>query len=119
MSEQVAEISAAEWDEKVLRAAAPVVVVDFYSTECPPCEALAPRLEQVAAEYAGRVAVYKLFRQGNREKAVELGVLGSPTLVFFQGGEEAGGRLTGTIRPADIRRQLDALLAAAPSPASP
>lgn len=118
MSQHVAEIGAAEWDEKVTRAAAPVVVVDFYSSECPPCEALAPRLEQVAAEYQGRVAVYKLFRQGNREKAVELGVLGSPTLVFFQGGEEAGGRLTGAIRPADIRRQLDALLAS-PAPASP
>jgi len=115
MSEHVVEITAADWDEKVARAAGPVVV-DFYSSECPPCEALAPRLEQVAGEYAGRVRVYKLFRQGNREKAVELGVLGSPTLVFFQGGEEVGGRLTGgAIRPADLRRQLDQLLAAPPA----
>jgi len=114
MSQHVPEITAAEWEEKVSRAAVPVVV-DFFSTECPPCEALAPRLEQVAGQYAGRVQVYKMFRQGNREKALELGVLGSPTLVFFQGGEEVGGRMTGgAIRPADLRRQLDQLLAAAP-----
>jgi len=117
MSQHVTEISAADWEEKVLRATVPVVV-DFFSSECPPCEALAPRLEQVAEAYAGRVRVYKVFRQGNRDLAVELGVLGSPTLVFFQDGEEAGGRLTGTIRPADIRRQLDALLPPSP-PASP
>jgi len=112
VSEQVIEIQAADWEEQVLRAPGPVVV-DFYSTECPPCEALAPRLEAVAAQYAGRVRVYKVFRQGNRELATGLGVLGSPTLVFFLGGEEAGVRMTGgAIRPGDIRRQLDALLAA-------
>jgi thiol-disulfide isomerase/thioredoxin len=91
------------------------VVLDFFSTECPPCEALAPRLEALAAQYAGRVHVYKVFRQGNRELAAELGVLGSPTLVFFKDGEEAGGRMTGgAIRPADLRRQLDELLAPLP-----
>ena len=117
MSQHVVEIQAADWEEKVLRAAGPVVV-DFYSSECPPCEALAPRLEAVAAEYAGRAAVYKIFRQGNRELAVSLGVLGSPTLVFFLGGEEAGARMTGgAIRPADLRRQLDALLSEAGQPA--
>lgn len=118
MSEHVTEIQASEWAEKVLGAAQPVVV-DFFSTECPPCEALAPRLEKVAAEYAGRVRVYKMYRQGNREVAAELGVLGSPTLVFFQGGEEAGVRMTGgAIRPADLRRQLDDLLGA-PVPVAP
>jgi len=113
MSQHVDEITTAEWEEKVTGAVGPVVV-DFFSTECPPCEALAPRLEQVAAQYAGRVHVYKMFRQGNRDKAAELGVMGSPTLVFFQGGEEVGGRMTGgAIRPADIRRQLDQLLGVA------
>jgi thiol-disulfide isomerase/thioredoxin len=100
--------------------AAEAVVVDFFSTECPPCEALAPRLEAVAAQYAGRVRVYKVFRQGNRELATDLGVLGSPTLVFFRGGEEVGSRMTGgAIRPADLKRQLDELLARAPQPATP
>ena len=112
MSEHVTEIQASDWAEKVLASTQPVVV-DFFSTECPPCEALAPRLEKVAADYAGRVRVYKLFRQGNRELAAELGVLGSPTLVFFKGGEESGVRMTGgAIRPADLRRQLDELLGA-------
>ena len=115
MSQNVTEIQAAEWATKVLASREPVVV-DFFSTECPPCEALAPRLEAVAASYAGRVHVYKVFRQGNRELAAEdLGVLGSPTLVFFKGGEEAGVRMTGgAIRPADVRRQLNELLGAAP-----
>lgn len=112
MSEHVTEIQASDWAEKVLAATQPVVV-DFFSTECPPCEALAPRLEKVASDYAGRVRVYKLFRQGNRELASELGVLGSPTLVFFKDGAEAGVRMTGgAIRPADLKRQLDELLGA-------
>ena len=72
MSEHVTEIQASDWAEKGLASTQPVVV-DFFSTECPPCEALAPRLEKVAADYAGRVRVYKLFRQGNRELAAELG----------------------------------------------
>jgi thiol-disulfide isomerase/thioredoxin len=94
MSALVKEISAAEFEAEVLAAPVPVVL-DFFSTECPPCEALAPKFDAVAEQLGGRVRFLKIFRQGNRELAVKLGVTGSPTLLFFRGGREVGARMTG------------------------
>ncbi len=78
MSEHVKEITAAEFDREVRHAGQPVVL-DFFSTECPPCEALAPKYEAVADQFAGQVRFLKIFRQGNRDLAQQLGVTGSPT----------------------------------------
>jgi thiol-disulfide isomerase/thioredoxin len=106
----VKEIQADDWQREVLEAREPVVV-DFYSSECPPCEALAPRLEAAAAELAGRARFVKVFRQGNRELAAGLGVLGSPTLLFYRGGVEAAPRHTGgQIGRGAIVKAVEALL---------
>ena len=99
MGASVKEIAAAHFEAEVLAAGLPVVL-DFFSTECPPCEALAPKLEVVAEQFTGRVRFLKIFRQGNRELAAKLGVTGSPTLLFFKGGREVGARMTGE----DIKR---------------
>ena len=110
MSEHVKEINAAEYETEVLRSREPVVL-DFYSTECPPCEALAPKFESVAEQYAGRARFVKIFRQGNRELATKLGVTGSPTLVFFKAGMEVGERMTGEeIKKTAIKTQLESML---------
>jgi thiol-disulfide isomerase/thioredoxin len=99
MSALVKEISASQFEAEVISAPAPVVL-DFFSTECPPCEALAPKFEAVAEQFAGRVRFLKIFRQGNRELATRLGVTGSPTLLFFKEGREVGARMSGE----DIKR---------------
>src|SRR5690242_4472216 len=99
MSAFVKEITASEFEAEVLAAREPIVL-DFFSTECPPCEALAPKFEAVADQLAGRVRFLKIFRQGNRELAATLGVSGSPTLLFFAGGREVGARMSGE----DIKR---------------
>jgi thiol-disulfide isomerase/thioredoxin len=114
MSDHVTEISAADFEAKVLQAGQPVVL-DFFSTECPPCEALAPKFEAVAEQFAGRARFYKMFRQGNRELAQQLGVTGSPTLVFFdRTGQEQGTRLGGEeIKRTAIKAQVEALLGGA------
>ena len=110
MSDHVKEITAQDYDREVLGAAGPVVL-DFYSTECPPCEALAPKYESVAEVYAGRARFLKIFRQGNRELATRLGVSGSPTLLFFKGGREVGERMTGEeIKKTALKAQVEALL---------
>ena len=72
MSDHVKEITAADFEREVLGAGQPVVL-DFFSTECPPCEALAPKFEAVAEQFAGRVRFLKVFRQGNRELAQQAG----------------------------------------------
>ena len=112
MSDHVKEITAAEFEREVQRAGQPVVL-DFFSTECPPCEALAPKFEAVAEQYAGKVRFLKVFRQGNRELAEKLGVTGSPTLIFFnRDGQELGERLGGEdIKRTAIKAQVEQLLA--------
>jgi thiol-disulfide isomerase/thioredoxin len=110
MSDHVIEIDAGRYEAEVVRSDLPVVL-DFYSTECPPCEALAPKFESVAEAYAGKARFLKVFRQGNRELAQKLGVTGSPTLVFFKGGAEVGERMSGEeIKKTAIKAQVEALL---------
>ncbi|HEX9308865.1 MAG TPA: thioredoxin family protein [Anaeromyxobacter sp.] len=110
MSDHVKEITQQDYEREVLAAADPVVL-DFYSTECPPCEALAPKLEAVAEAFAGKARFLKIFRQGNRELAARLGVTGSPTLVFFRAGREVGERMTGEeIKRTALKAGVEALL---------
>ncbi len=110
MSEQVREIGAAEFESLVVDASGPVVL-DFFSTECPPCEALAPKFESVAEAYAGRAQFYKIYRQGHREVAARLGVTGSPTVLFLLPGlQEVGERLSGEIKKTELKAAVEKLL---------
>lgn len=86
-----------------------IVVVDFYSTECPPCERLAPVYERLAKQY-GMVRFVKIFRQEHRELAKSYDVLGSPTVLFFCHGELQPDRLTGEIDEQEFRARLEAML---------
>ncbi len=86
------------------------VVLDFYSTECPPCEALAPKFESLGELYGEDIHFVKMYRQGNRELAQRLGVMSSPTLLFFKSGKQVGEVLRGGIRRSEIMRNLDQML---------
>ncbi len=103
-------IESGQFEAEVLGADAPVIL-DFFSTECPPCEALAPKFEAMADKFGGQVRFLKIFRQGNRELATRLSVTSSPTLLFFKGGKEVGERLTGDIQRSAIKSAVEALLA--------
>jgi thioredoxin reductase (NADPH) len=103
-------INSSEFEAEVLKSGK--VVLDFYSTECPPCEALASKFEDLSLLYGKDVKFLKIFRQGNRELADKLGVKSSPTLLFFDSGKEVGERLTGGVKRIDIIRNLDSLLPA-------
>ena len=80
------EINASDFQQEVLESGK--VVLDFYSTECPPCEALAPKFEALNELYGEKIKFLKIFRQGNRELATRLGVSSSPTLLFFDNGKQ-------------------------------
>jgi thioredoxin reductase (NADPH) len=86
------------------------VVVDFYSTECPPCEALAPKYEALSLLYGEDLRFVKVFRQGNRALSDRLQVRSSPTVLFFRDGVEVGRRLTGGIRRSELTAELDAMV---------
>ena len=102
------EIHTAEFDKEVLQSGK--VVLDFYSTECPPCEAVAPKFEGLAKLYGNDIKFLKIFRQQNKELAEKLGVKSSPTLLFFDNGKEVAERLSGGIRRSDIITHLDSMI---------
>jgi thioredoxin reductase (NADPH) len=102
------EIVAADFESEVLQA--DKVVLDFYSTECPPCEALAPKFESLSAIYDKDIKFLKIFRQKNRDLADRLGVQSSPTLLFFDKGKETGIRLSGGIKRSEIIYNLNTMI---------
>jgi thioredoxin reductase (NADPH) len=102
------EINSTEFDLEVLQG--DKVILDFYSTECPPCEALASKFEDLSKLYGNDIKFLKIYRQQNRDLAEKLGVKSSPTLLFFNEGKEIGQRLTGGIKRSDIIHNLDLML---------
>jgi thioredoxin len=74
------------FEADVINAAEPVVV-DFYADWCAPCRAMTPAVEQLAAEFAGKVKIGKLDVDANQDLAIRYGVMGIPTLGMFRGGK--------------------------------
>ena len=79
-------ISSADFQSKVLDAQGPVLV-DFFATWCGPCKMLAPTLDEVAGEVAGKAAVYKLDIDQSPDIASRYGVMSVPTLAVMKNGE--------------------------------
>jgi thioredoxin reductase (NADPH) len=104
------EITSSEFETEVL--AGGKVVLDFYSTECPPCDALAPKFEGLANLYGNDIKFFKMFRQQNKPLAEKLGVKSSPTLLFFENGVQNANMLSGGIKRSDIIHQLDSMISA-------
>jgi thioredoxin reductase (NADPH) len=108
--QQMKEITSSDFENEVLKGGK--VILDFYSTECPPCEALAPKFENLSALYGNDIKFLKIFRQQNRELADKLEVKSSPTLLFFDNGNKSSHSLSGGIKRSDIIHELDSLLPA-------
>ena len=79
-------ISSQEFETKVLGAQGPVLV-DFFATWCGPCKMLAPVLDEVAGEVAGKAAVYKVDVDQSPDIAQRYGIMSVPTLIVFQDGK--------------------------------
>lgn len=86
MSDLVLHVSDAEFNETVLKSGNPVLV-DYWAEWCGPCKMIAPILDEVAAEFEGRLTVAKLNIDENPEAPQHYGVRGIPTLMIFKDGE--------------------------------
>jgi thioredoxin 1 len=93
MSEQIKYVSDASFEADVLKSDKPVLV-DFWAEWCGPCKMIAPALEELSTELAGKVKIAKVNVDENPEIAARFGVRGIPMLAMFKGGELAD-QLTG------------------------
>ena len=82
------KVDNSNFQTEVLESAEPVVV-DFWAEWCGPCKMIAPSLEEISTELAGKVKVAKLNIDENPELAAKFGVRSIPTLAMFKGGEVA------------------------------
>jgi len=82
------------------------ILVDFWAEWCGPCRMIAPVVEEVAAEYEGRLQVGKINVDENRDIAASLGVVSIPTLIVFKNGREME-RTIGYRTKEELRRLLE------------
>lgn len=86
MAADLAINTTAEFQEKVLGSDLPVLV-DFWAPWCGPCRAIAPAVEELATEYAGKAKVFKIDVDQVGEVAQNYGVMSIPALLVFKGGK--------------------------------
>jgi thioredoxin 1 len=106
-SEKVLAFTDANFEREVIQSDIPVLV-DFWATWCAPCKAIAPLVDAVADEYAGKVKVGKVNVDENQATPGKYGVRGIPTIILFK-----GGAVVDQIVGAVPKSQLDALIAKA------
>ncbi len=85
------------------------VLLDFYSPTCGPCKMIAPTVEILAQEYAGRLLVFKLDTSRQQMIAARFQIRGVPTLLFFQNGEVMD-QLVGAVPRAEIEQRIQKLI---------
>jgi thioredoxin 1 len=104
-------VTDAEFEESVLKSSLPVIV-DFWAVWCGPCKAVAPMLEKIATDYAGKLIVAKVDTDHSPDWAGRYGVQGIPTMLFIAGGKELH-RQVGALPERSLRSAVEQFLAVA------
>ena len=107
-SENVLELTDENFEQEVLQAEVPALV-DFWAEWCMPCKMIAPIVEELADEYAGKLKVGKMDTDASRDTAMKFGISAIPTLLLFKGGEVAR-KFVGLQQKSDLKTALDEAL---------
>ncbi|MCB9495415.1 MAG: thioredoxin [Fibrobacteria bacterium] len=105
MAGNVAEFTDANFDAEVIQSSTPVLV-DFWAPWCGPCRMIAPSIEALSAEYAGKVKIGKLNTDEQGDTAAKYGIRSIPTLLVFKDGQVVN-QLVGALPKDKIAEQLD------------
>ncbi|MBM4143909.1 MAG: thioredoxin [Lentisphaerae bacterium] len=104
----IIHVSADNWKSDVIESDLPVLV-DFWAEWCGPCRAVAPVLEELSGDLAGKARVAKVNVDENQQLAAGYGIRSIPTLLIFKGGT-VQEQMVGAMPKAAIRKKLDAYL---------
>lgn len=104
----VTEISDSSFDSEVLSSQTPVLI-DFWAPWCGPCRAIAPIVDELATEYAGRVKIVKMNVDENPQTPAKYGVRGIPNLILFKGGA-VHEQIVGAVPKAKLSAALDSAI---------
>jgi thioredoxin 1 len=105
VSDNIVYVTDASFDQEVLNAEGPVLV-DFWADWCGPCKMIAPILDEIATEYAGKVRVAKLNIDENPGTPPKFGIRGIPTLMLFKGGNVEATKV-GAVSKSQLTAFLD------------
>ncbi len=87
------------------------VVIDFWATWCGPCVGMAPLIDELAAEYEGKVIIGKYNVDEEGDLSTEYRVMSLPTLLFFKDGKKTSIRLAGSQKRETLVEKINELLA--------
>jgi thioredoxin 1 len=105
VSQQIVHVSDSSFEQDVLKSSVPVLL-DFWAEWCGPCKMIAPILDQIAAEYAGKVLVAKMNVDESPRTPTKYSVRSIPTLMLFKNGTVIDRKI-GAVRKADVAAFLD------------
>ena len=108
MAENLIEFTDDNFDTEVLKSNLPVLV-DFWAEWCGPCKMIAPIVEEIAGDYAGKVKVGKVNVDFNNQVAKQYGIRGIPALLVFKGGSVAN-QIVGAVPKNNITQILDEVI---------